>query len=611
MPRKGFDWAFLGTMILILLPTSGAFAQPESPLDFAQKVIAARQLAREQSPQQASPKALASATCELITPDFVITGSSSSSTVNEHCFPSDGNNNFGPRSDIAQLRIVDGVDVADIDNDGDNDFLACDGATGEVHLYTQGPANVFVPTTVASGVTPGGGSFLCTYLRVADFNNDGLTDFVVGDHLVTGGTFVYLQGTGPSFTPVGQGLNVSWATATGGPCNCLFGVAAGDVDLDGNEDVVLLGFAGQGAGEVWFYKGDGLGGMAQPVMKFDVGVDFPGTANPTGLALFDHDGDCDLDLVVGGSADGRHYVYSNDGLANFLLPSGPAFTTNNYTGVDAFDVDGDRNEDLLLVDWSNQQLLLSRNLGSVMSSPMPVGSVDGPSLGVGAPETPERPGFDLDHFKCYPAQAEERVRERVGLADQFDVGEATVIETKRFCNAVEKTHDGIVTAIQNDDAHLEMLTIEAEGKTPAVVSVTNQFGENQKLEVGEAAFIAVPSKKIIPGDHPFPERLDHFKCYEVTGEGEDVGVALRDQFGFEPNVVALGPTLLCNPTKKEHDGVMTPIQNARDHLVCYELTSTDQIFDFTLMTNQFGERGLQLDPADLLCLPSKKRVIEE
>lgn len=602
MSRKIFDSAIFGAIALIFSNTPVAFAQPGAALHLEQKMRAAQQRGPIKAPTPTS--------CELITPDFVVTGSSSSSTVNEHCFPSDGNNNFGPRSEISRLSIVDGLDVADIDDDGDNDFLACDGLTGEVYLYTQGPANIFVPTTVATGVTPGGGSFLCTYLRVADFNSDGLTDFVVGDHLVAGGTFVYLQGPGTTFSPFTPGLNVSWASPSGAQCNCLFGVAAGDADLDGNDDVLLLGFTGTGAGEVWFYQGIGNGDMAPPVFKFDVGVDFPGVANPTGLALFDFDGDSDLDLVVGGSANGNHYVYINDGFANFSAPTGAAFTTNNFTGIDAYDVDGDQNEDLLLVDWSSQQLLLSRNLGSFMAAPLAVGVVDGPSLGVGAPETPERVGFELDHFKCYPAQAEERVAERVGLSDQFGAGNADVIETKRFCNAVAKIHDEKLTPIQNEDAHLEMLTIQAEGKTPSRVAVTNQFGEDQKLDVGRAAFLAVPTKKIIPGDHPFPERLDHFKCYDVVGQGEDRIVALKDQFGFEPEVVTLNPSLLCNPTKKEHNGVTTLIENPRDHLVCYDLANTEQLFDFTLISNQFGERGLQLEKADLLCLPSKKRVLE-
>ncbi len=609
-----------GAAISILAVSSQAAPQPEraqperaqpgslkpgSPEHLAMKLRAA-DLQKHQL--QAATKGIPQDVLCEANPDFVVTGSSSSSTVNEHCFPNAAGT-FAPRADIHGLSIVDGMDVADMDNDGDNDFLACDGLTTEVYLYTQDPSNTFTPTTVASGVTPGGGSFLCTYLRIADFNGDNLNDFIVGDHLVAGGMYVYLQGPAGSFTPQSPGLDLTWASPTGAQCNCVFGVAAGDVDGDGNDDVMLLGFNGQGAGQVWFYQGDGFGGMATPTLKFDLGVDFPVVANPTGLALFDVEGDGDLDVIAGGSFDGSHYIYTNDGVAGFTAPAGPAFSIHNYSGIDSYDVDGDQDEDLMLVDWTSRRLLLSENINGAMAAPVAVGVVDGPSLGVGAPERPEKSGFDLDHFKCYPAEAEKPVNEEIVLTDQFNTSDVAVYETRHFCNAVTKIHDEVMTPIQNEDAHLEMIRIQADGDTPSQVEVTNQFGKDQKLDIGKAAYLAVPTQKIEPGNHPFPERLDHFKCYEVYGDSEAIKVSLKDQFGFEEGLEAIVPLLLCNPTKKEHAGNTTPIENPLDHLVCYELDLTEQIFDNAYIRNQFGERGLKLDRADMLCLPSEKRVI--
>ncbi|MEO1086927.1 MAG: VCBS repeat-containing protein, partial [Acidobacteriota bacterium] len=492
--------------------------------------------------------------------------------------------------------------------DGDNDFFACDGATGDVSLYTQGPANVFVPTTVATGVTSAGG-FLCTYLRTADFNGDGQTDFVVGDHMFAGGVHIYIQSSG-TFAKITPGLDLSWASPTGAQCNCLFALAAGDVNGDGNDDVLVLGFAGVGAGQVWMYEGNGLTVTNPPTQKFTVTTSFPVVANPTGLALFDVDGDGDLDLVIGGSFDGSHYIYTNDGVGNFIAPPSSAFTTNNYSGIDAFDADGDHDADLMLVDWSSERLLLSQNVNGVMAAPVAVGVVEGPSLGVGAPPLPDIVDFKLDHFKCYPAEPNQSVLDQVELTDQFNSGDAAVLRTRRFCNAVAKLHNEKWTPIMDEDAHLEMIEIEAGGKTPEQVEVTNQFGPGQKLEIGRAAFLAVPTKKIRPGDHPFPEGLDHFKCYEVDGVSEDVIVGLRDQFGFERELLAVNPTLLCNPTQKLHGGQETPIVNPLDHLVCYDLFNTRPLIPSAFIGNQFGERELRLDKADKLCLPSKKRVIK-
>ncbi len=568
--------------------------------------------ARLEMAKKASTRAIPpTASCGLLTPDYVVTGSESTASGDEHCFPSNGTGVFGPRSDIPQLAIVDGMDVVDADNDGDNDFFACDGSVGEVYLYTQGPAGVFVPSLVANGITSGvGGSFFCTNLREGDFNGDGLADFVVGDNRVTKGMFVYLQGPVGTFTPVAAGLDITWASPSGVECNCIFGVAVGDVDGDANDDVLVLGYRGVGTGQVWFYQGNGTGAMAAPALKFNVSIDFPVVANPTGLALFDYEGDGDPDVVVGGSFDGSHYVYTNDGLGNFAAPAGPAFNTNNFTGIDAYDVDGDLKEDLMLVDWSNLRLLYSQNLGGALAAPAPVGVVRGPSIGIGAPERPEQTGFNLDHFKCYPSEADRAADAPVVLSDQFDSGEAHVYKSARFCNAVQKHHGDIVTPIQDRDAHLELYYLEAQGETPSLVQVTNQFGPEQKLEIGQAKFLAVPTQKIKPGNHPFPERLDHFKCYEVFGKPAAVGIGLRDQFGWEPQLRAYEPQLLCNPTKKKHNGKVTPIQNPLDHLVCYQLYGTEPLMDFAYVRNQFGEENLRLEPADLLCLPSQKRVIQ-
>ena len=78
-----------------------------------------------------------------------------------------------------------------MDGDGDNDFLVCDGATGDVVLYDSDGAGTYTPSVVTTGISSRG---FCTYLREGEFNEDGLKDFVVGDNGVSNGMFVYLQG---------------------------------------------------------------------------------------------------------------------------------------------------------------------------------------------------------------------------------------------------------------------------------------------------------------------------------------------------------------------------------------------------------------------------------
>ncbi len=546
--------------------------------------------------------------CITSTPDYVVTGSETTVSGDEHCFPSNGLGGFAPRIDIPGLSRVDGMDVADMDGDGDNDFIACDGSIGVAYLYTQSPPNVFSPSVAATNITSGvGGSLYCTNLRIADFNGDGLKDFVVGDNRVTKGMYIYRQGPVGTFTPVAPGLDVSWASPTGASCNCLFGVAAGDVDGDADADVLVLGYRGSGAGQVHFYKGDGAGGTAAPILSFTVSADFPIVANPTGLALFDLDSDGDLDVMIGGSQDGTHYVYRNDGLGNFTAPPAPVFDIDNFSGIDAHDFDNDGDDDLVLVDWSTRQLHYLQNTGGTLAPPAVANTVMGASIGIGAPELVSDATQVLDHFKCYKIE-DKPIDRTVFLLDQFIKADARVREPVRFCNPVTKIHEERVSKIRNPHHHLKFYRIESkEQDVTRVVRVSNQFGKDQRFTLGKARFLAVPTQKLFPGEHPPPKGLDHFKCYEAMGQPVDASVGLKDQFQAERQVKVHKPVLLCNPTEKRHDDVINRIINPKAHLACYAMEGGP--FESKLKTrNQFGEEGLLVTQADMLCVPSRKNT---
>lgn len=327
--------------------------------------------------------------------DYVVTGAEGGDG-GEHYQPSNGDGTFGSKSNIPGLGNVDGMDVADMDGDGDNDFLACDGSSGETHLYVNGGSGSFTPAVVATGVA----SSFCTNLRVSDFNADGRNDFVVGDETLGAGMFVYLQSSAGTFEKVTSGLDVSSWNANGS----LFGVAAGDVDGDGNRDVLVLGYFGTGHGDVRLFKGDGTGAMAASVRLFNVDSDF-GTSGSVGLGLFDLEGDGDLDIVVGGgTSGGEHFVYTNDGSGGFARPSAAAFDVDAQSGIDAFDVDGDGDHDLLVAAFGTRKLHLVTNNGGSLAAPAVISDLDGSSIGIGAPPIEETPGESSERI---PANSTE------------------------------------------------------------------------------------------------------------------------------------------------------------------------------------------------------------
>jgi|GEM_PF-1382350 len=102
-----------------------------------------------------------------------------------------------------------------------------------------------------------------------------------------------------------------------------------------------------------------------------------------------------------------------------------------------------------------------------------------------------------------------------------------------------------------------------------------------------------------------PDGLDHFKCYEALQTNfRQRAVGTRDQFGQRRTRV-LRTRQLCNPVSKNGGKVLQP----RAHLVCYETRDTGNPFTprTVVVTNQFGQRKLNVLRPNRLCVPSLKR----
>jgi hypothetical protein len=235
------------------------------------------------------------------------------------------------------------------------------------------------------------------------------------------------------------------------------------------------------------------------------------------------------------------------------------------------------------------------------------GSPSGFAIGSARHVPTPLPEVGLDHFKCYDIIEGTSPQVTVGLRDQFGRDTAVVLNSDLFCNPVAKMHGNRVTPVQDPDAHLKLYTIQSAAEVKErLVLVANQFGKEQKLHVLSPLFLAVPTQKL---PHPFPQGLDHYKCYTVRGEDIATRVHLRDQFHLEQGVPVRHPVFLCNPVEKTHAGAVTPVQRPRDHLVCYKIEA--EPFSANVRTrNQFGEERLIVGQPRLLCVPSLKKVIE-
>lgn len=178
----------------------------------------------------------------------------------------------------------------DADRDGDEDLLLCNETPGaDSQLFVNnGSADPY------SG-TPIDFSFASNVGATADFNADGWPDMV----LAKGGVRIYLnQRTDPPSFDGGTDL-------TGAGTGQFYDVEVGDIDLDGDVDIVGATLANTSDNSVRIWLNDGNGGFST----------FSFAGEPSGLPglgdyqrlsadLLDLDLDGDLDLYVSG-ADGQ------------------------------------------------------------------------------------------------------------------------------------------------------------------------------------------------------------------------------------------------------------------------------------------------------------------
>ena len=207
------------------------------------------------------------------------------------------NNGSGTFTNTGQALAggqTDAFELGDIDNDGDLD--AIEGvAGGPNRIWTNdGSANFSQTQTF-------GGFFATKDLDVGDIDSDGDLDIVAG-HVYQGtGARVYLNDGSGIFTNSGQVI--------GGPTGQIYRVRIGDMDSDGDLDIVAFQRFGAGT-EIWL--NDGAGTFSDTGQR----LVFAGGARRIDFAdVGDIDGDGDLDLVEGnvrGDGPGSRIWFNNN-----------------------------------------------------------------------------------------------------------------------------------------------------------------------------------------------------------------------------------------------------------------------------------------------------------
>ena len=184
-------------------------------------------------------------------------------------------------------------------------------------LWAPGSASYAVPGALAGVAPVGAGPY---GLASGDFDGDGNDDVVTANYYSDNVTVLLGDGVG-GFQPA-----VSYAAGFGP-----FQVAVGDLNGDPRPDLVVGNFANSDI-SVLLNNGDGT---------FAPGVSVPTGLQPFGVAIGDVDGDLANDIVVANQADHNIMVFTGDGAGNFSLDQTlPVGLSPSAVAIADLDLDG-------------------------------------------------------------------------------------------------------------------------------------------------------------------------------------------------------------------------------------------------------------------------------
>jgi PKD repeat protein len=225
--------------------------------------------------------------------DFIAAGGVSG-RVDYYLFLNDGNDNFYNQGIVLSVSVASGswamdMTSGDINNDGNTDFIG-DTDSGQVVIALGDGKGGFTSSTIDLGGQGRG-------LDIADFNNDGIPDFVRGRY---GDGLIYV------FTGRGDGT-FNPGVQVGVVGNDPYGVVAADFDNDGIVDIIANTGSG---GDPYFFKGNGI----FTAMGYAASLD---ANNYSSYDAYDFNNDGNVDVVVSDYSGYKMWYYPGIGDGTF------------------------------------------------------------------------------------------------------------------------------------------------------------------------------------------------------------------------------------------------------------------------------------------------------
>ena len=231
----------------------------------------------------------------------------------------------------ASLNNADNLCLADIDDDGYQDIVAC--GTDQVHYWLGDGAGGFSP-----GILPGNYPGICR-IRSVDMDDDQDKDILYG--CMESGKVGWIE--------IGEFLTEH---VIDDDLTYVRSLDAGDFDQDDDVDVIC-GVGDTTEGGIFLYENSGA-------MNFEDPVHLPDDVDSyQAVRFFDKDGDFDLDVVAGG--------YNDDGIGWWENLGDEGYTRrgldSSFDGascVDTADMNHDDVPDVIAASWMDNRVKMWR-----------------------------------------------------------------------------------------------------------------------------------------------------------------------------------------------------------------------------------------------------------